>query len=550
MSEENPQLPATAPPAPNAPRPRRVRRRNWLPSLVWLIPLIAAIIGVTLAVKILSDRGPQITITFRSAEGLEAGKTRVKYKDVNIGTVQRISLSDDRSHVRAKVQLTKEAKSFTADDTRFWVVRPRVAASGVSGIGTLLSGAYIAADTGTSDNTKDEFTGLEAPPIITRDASGKQFVIHADDLGSLDIGSPVYYRRVAVGQVAAYELNPDGKGVTLRLFVNAPYDKFVGVNTRFWHASGLDVELNAGGFKLRTQALATILLGGVAFRAPDDDFGAPAGENTEFQLAADEDTALKPPDGRSETLLLYFRQSLRGLAPGATVDFRGVALGEVKSIGVEYDGKAREFVMPVLIQIYPDRLGRKLLQGARSEVRNYDDRQRFEFFVKRGLRAQLKTGNLLTGQNYVALDFFPKAPPVTFDVNASPLVLPTIPGELDELQTQIGEIARKLSKVPFDEIGMDLRKTLKTLDRTLNSAEQLTQHLNNDVAPEVTAAMKDVRKTLDSANKTLAEDAPLQQDLRQTLEEVSRAAGSLRVLTDYLERHPESLIRGKPEDGK
>jgi paraquat-inducible protein B len=547
MSEENQQLPAV-PPA--APRPRRVRQRNWLPSLVWLIPLIAAVIGVTLAVKILSDRGPQITITFRSAEGLEAGKTRVKYKDVNIGTVQTIRLSKDRTHVQAKVQLTKEAKSFTADDTRFWVVRPRVAASGVSGIGTLLSGAYIAADAGTSDNTVDEFTGLEAPPIITRDASGKQFVVHADDLGSLDIGSPVYYRRIVVGQVAAYELNPDGKGITLRLFINAPYDKFVGVNTRFWHASGLDVELNASGFKLRTQALATILLGGVAFRAPEDDFGAVAGENTEFQLAADEDTALKPPDGRAETLLLYFKQSLRGLAPGAVVDFRGVALGEVKSIGIEYDGQAREFVMPVLVQIYPDRLGRKLLSGARSEVRNYTDKQRLAFFVGRGLRAQLRPGNLLTGQNYVALDFFPKAPPVPFDPNATPLVLPTMPGALDELQTQIGDIARKLSKVPFDEIGADLQKSLKTLDRTLNSAEKLTQSLNNDVAPEVTAAMKDVRKTLDSANKTLAEDAPLQQDLRQTLEEVSRAAGSLRILTDYLERHPESLIRGKPEDGK
>jgi paraquat-inducible protein B len=547
MSEENPQLPAL-PPA--APRPRRVRQRNWLPSLVWLIPVIAAVVGLTLVVKIMSDRGPQITITFRSAEGLEAGKTRVKYKDVNIGTVQTIRLSEDRTHILAKVQLTKEAKSFTADDTRFWVVRPRVAASGVSGIGTLLSGAYIAADAGTSDNTVDKFTGLEVPPIITRDASGKQFVVHAEDLGSLDIGSPVYYRRIVVGQVAAYELNPDGKGITLRLFINAPYDKFVGANTRFWHASGLDVELNASGFKLRTQALATILLGGVAFRAPDDDFGAPAGENTEFQLASDEDTALKPPDGHAEMLLLYFKQSLRGLAPGAVVDFRGVALGEVKSIGVEYDAKAREFVMPVLVQIFPDRLGRKLLSGARSEVKNYTDKQRLAFFVGRGLRAQLKTGNLLTGQNYIALDFYPKAPPAQFDINANPSVLPTMPGALDELQTQIGDITRKLSKVPFDQIGADLQKTLKTLDGTLKSAEQLTQHLNNDVAPEVTEAMKDVRKTLDSANKTLSEDAPLQQDLRQTLEEVSRAAGSLRILTDYLERHPESLIRGKPEDGK
>jgi paraquat-inducible protein B len=546
MSDENPQQPAL----PAAPRPRRVRQRNWLPSLVWLIPLVAALVGLTLVVKLMSDRGPQITITFRSAEGLEAGKTSVKYKDVNIGTVQTIGLSEDRTHVQIKVQLTKEAKSFTADDTRFWVVRPRVAASGVSGISTLLSGAYIAADAGTSEKTVDEFTGLEAPPIITRDASGKQFVVHADDLGSLDIGSPVYYRRIVVGQVAAYELNPDGKGITLRLFINAPYDKFVGVNTRFWHASGLDIELNASGFKLRTQALATMLLGGVAFRAPDDDFGMAAGENTEFQLAGDEETALKPPDGHAETLLLYFKQSLRGLSPGAVVDFRGVALGEVKSIGIEYDQKAREFVMPVLIQIYPERLGRKLLVGARSDEKKYTEKERLAYFIGRGLRAQLRPGNLLTGQIYVALDFFPKAPPVQFDASQTPIILPTVPGALDELQSQISEIARKLSKVPFDEIGADLQKTMKTLDRTLNSAEQLTQHLNNDVAPEVTAAMKDVRKTLDAAQKTLSEDAPLQQDLRQTLEEMSRAAGSLRVLTDYLERHPESLIRGKPEDGK
>ena len=543
---ENQQLPS-APPA--APRPRRVRQRDWLPSLVWLIPLVAAVIGLTLVYKLMSERGPEITITFRSAEGLEAGKTRVKYKDVNIGTVQTIRLSKDRTHVLISVQLTKEARSFTAADTRFWVVRPRVAASGVSGIGTLLSGAYIAADAGTVGESKDEFTGLEQPPIITRDASGKQFVIHSDNLGSLDIGSPVYYRRIVVGQVAAYELNPDGKGVTLRLFINAPYDKFVGVNTRFWHASGFDMELNASGFKLRTQALATVLLGGVAFQAPDDDFGAAAGENTEFALADSEEAALKPPDGHAETLLLYFRQSLRGLAPGAVVDFRGVALGEVKSIGIEYDPKAREFVMPVLIQIYPERLGRKLLSGGRSE-QGHTDKQRLAFFVGRGLRAQLRPGNLLTGQIYVALDFFPQAPPVQFDAEKTPLELPTVPGTLDELQSQISDIARKLSKVPFDEIGADLQKTMKTLNRTLASAEQLANHLNNDVAPEVSAAMKDVRKTLNAAERTLAEDAPLQQDLRQTLQDVSRAAGSLRILTDYLERHPESLIRGKSEDGK
>jgi paraquat-inducible protein B len=528
--------------------PRVVRRRNWLPSLIWLIPIVAALVGIALVARILMERGPEVVLTFKTAEGLEANKTAVKYKDVQIGTVQSIRLARDRSHVRVQVQLTKEARSFTAQDTRFWVVRPRLDTSGISGLGTLLSGAYIGADAGSSEETASEFTGLEVPPIVTRDASGRQFLLRARDIGSLDIGSPVYFRRIKVGQVAAYELDGDGRGVTLRVFVNAPYDRFVGANTRFWHASGLDVQLGANGVKLRTQSLATIVLGGIAFQAPDDAMGPAAQENTVFALADDEIAAMKQPDGPSQTLLLYFNQSLRGLSPGAVVDFRGVEIGEVKSIGVEFDSQAREFRMPVLVQVYPDRLHRQTGDGPRES--RFTQLERLKFLVDKGLRAQLRTGSLLTGQNYVALDFFPKAPPVKVDIGQNPIELPTVPNSLDEIQAQVGDIARKLNKVPFDEIGRDLRKTLATLDKTLGSAEQLATSLKNDVSPEMAAAMKDVRKTLSSAEKTLADDSPLQQDMRQTLQEVTRAANSLRILTDYLERHPESLLRGKPEDKK
>jgi len=540
MSEED-----TTPPLA---KPVVARRRNWLPSLIWLIPIVAALVGVALVVRILIDRGPEVVLTFKTAEGLEAGKTAVKYKDVQIGTVQTIRLASDRSHVRVLVQLTKEAKGFTASDTRFWVVRPRLDTSGISGLGTLLSGAYIGADAGSSEETSGEFTGLEVPPIVTRDASGKQYLLRARDVGSLDIGSPVYFRRVKVGQLAAYELDGDGRGVTLRVFVNAPFDKFVGANTRFWHASGLDVQLSANGVKLRTQSLATILLGGIAFQAPDDAAGPVAQENAAFTLADDETAAMKQPDGPSQTLLLYFNQSLRGLSPGSIVDFRGVEIGEVKSIGVEFDRQEREFKMPVLIQVYPDRLRR----GASNDPgeSRYAQTERLQFLVGKGLRAQLRTGNLLTGQVYVAFDFFPKSPPAKIDINRNPIEMPTVPNSLDEIQAQVGEIASKLNKVPFEEIGADLRKSLGALNKTLASAEQLAGRLNNDVAPEMTAAMKDVRKTLGAAERTISEDAPLQQDLRQTLQEVTRAAGSLRILTDYLERHPESLIRGKPEDKK
>ena len=318
--------------APELPAPSVAKRRDWLPSLIWLIPIVAALVGITLAAKILIDRGPEVVLTFKTAEGLEAGKTAVKYKDVQIGIVQSIRLARDRSHVRVLVQLNKEADGFTAQDTRFWVVRPRLDTTGISGLNTLLSGAYIGADAGTSEERAGEFTGLELPPIVTRDASGRQYLLRASDIGSLDVGSPVYFRRIKVGQIASYELNADGRGVTLRVFVNAPYDKFVGVNTRFWHASGLDVQLNTSGVTLRTQSLASILLGGIAFRAPEDAAGPVAQENTAFALAEDETAAMKPPDGPSQTLLLYFNQSLRGLAPGAAVDFRGVVIGEVKSI--------------------------------------------------------------------------------------------------------------------------------------------------------------------------------------------------------------------------
>ncbi|MET0541196.1 MAG: MlaD family protein, partial [Variovorax sp.] len=403
---------------------------------------------------------------------------------------------------------------------------------------------------GDSEESAEEFTGLEVPPIVTRDASGQQYTLHATDVGSLDVGSPVYFRRIRVGQIAAYELDPDGRGVTLRIFVNSPYNKFVGANTRFWHASGVDLTLNASGVKVHTQSLATILLGGIAFMAPESNMGPVANENASFVLAEDEPTAMKPPDGPSQTLLMYFNESLRGLTPGAAVDFRGVVIGEVKSIGIEFDRAEREFRMPVVVVIYPDRLRRPAGQDSAATLSRFSQEERLKFLVEKGMRAQLRNGNLLTGQMYIAVDFFPKAAKASVDTSKSPIEIPTVVGSLEDLQSQVQEIAGKINKIPFEELGKDLRTSLATLNKTLTGAEQLARTLNNDVSPEITAALKDVRKTVDSANRTLSEDSPLQQDARQTLQELSRAAGSVRVLTDYLERHPESLLRGKPDDPK
>ena len=561
MTSETPKQPDTIsanPPAEASafPTPKKTSQTRWAPSLVWLIPIIAALVGLFLILKLFLDHGPTITVSFRTAEGLQAGKSKVKYKDVEIGEVKAIRLSKDRSKVLATILLSKDAKGFSASDASFWVVRPRVDATGITGFGTLLSGAYIGAEAGTAENSSNEFVGLELPPIVSRDATGKQFVLHAHDVGSLDIGSPVFYRQIKVGRVASYNLDEDGKGVSIRIFVDAPYDRFIGLNTRFWHASGFNLELNASGIKVNTLSLASLATGGLAFQSVDDEISETALENTLFDLADNQTEAFKPADGQAETAIVYFNQSLRGLSPGAPVEYRGVVVGKVKSIAVEYDALSQQFQMPVVVDIYPKRLGRNF-DGSKQS--SYTNQQWLKDLINSGLRAQLSTGSLLTGQLYIAIDIVPKAPKLYITHNKKLLEIPTTAGSLNELQTQVAKIADNLSKVPFDQIGSNLQKTLITFNSTLHSAEQLTKGLNNNVAPEVLAAMKDVRNTLHNADKTLstanqtfssaqqslAEDAPLQQDLKQTLQDLSRAANSLKVLTDYLEQHPESLIRGK-----
>ncbi|MDR8919617.1 Paraquat-inducible protein B [Burkholderia multivorans] len=535
-SPQGPQHDESRPPDPTI-----STKSGWLPSLVWLVPLIAALIGIGLVVRSVRERGPEITISFHSAEGLEPGKTQVKYKDVEIGMVKTIKLSKDLSRVLVEVQLKKEAEDFAVKDSRFWIVRPRVGATGVSGLGTLLSGAYIGVDAGRSQDVQTDFTGLEKPPAVTADQKGTQYVLRGDSLGSVDIGSPVYYRRVQVGQVVGFSLDKDGTGVTFNVFVNAPYDQYVGTNSRWWQASGVDLRLDSSGLKLNTQSLATVILGGIAFQTPpNQSSGVLAPNNTTFRLAADEGDAMRDPDGQPLQVVMNFNQSLRGLGIGAPVDFRGIVLGEVTNIGIDYDPKTKNFTMPVTMNVYPERLGRRFREtiASKGEAARLEIVQRL---VQHGLRGQLRTGNLLTSQLYVALDFFPKAPPAKVDVSHQPLVLPTVPNTLDELQLQVADIAKKLDKVPFDQIGANLNSAL-------SNADKLFKQLDTQVAPEARDTLSAAKQTFSTAEATLQQDSPLQSDVRGALKELTRTLQSLNALADYLERHPESLIKGKPGD--
>jgi paraquat-inducible protein B len=525
-----------------------VKRRNVTRlSLVWIVPILAVVVGASLLINTMLEAGPHVVIEFRTAEGLEAGKTEVRYKEVVIGRVETVSISEDRKRVQVGVRLDRAVANMAVEDTHFWVVRPRIGMAGISGLNTLLSGAYIGVDAGTSTRSRRQFVGLEAPPFVLRNEPGRSFVLRAPDLGSLDVGSPVYYRRTRVGRVVGYTLDPTNDELTVQVFIESPYEPLVTQQARFWNASGLDLQLNASGLTLNAQTVSSVIAGGIAFeRLPGSEGLAPAPAGTRFYLFDDRRSAVAPPDGPALAIRMVFDQSVRGLAVGAPVDFLGIELGTVRSMQLLYDPATRRYPMEVTAEIYPMRLGRvrhAVLQGAPADPAA--DIRFLGRLVDSGLRAQLRTGNLLTNQQYVALDFTPKAPRAALEVSNGVPRVPTVPGTLSEVQPQIAEIVARLNKVPFDEIGRDLQVTLGQARAAIR-----------ELSPEARKALAEVQRTLGSVQESLQrldrnlldESAPVQRNVGQTMTELQRAAQALRALSDYLQRHPETLLRGKPPD--
>jgi paraquat-inducible protein B len=535
-------LPAAVPDAPH-----RVR----LPY-IWILPLIVVIAGVFVAVRERIEQGASIEITFHTADDLEPNKTKISYKAVEIGEVKEIHVSEDRKEVVVEARIHRDARDYLVEDTRFWVVRPRVTGASISGLGTLVSGAYIDVDVGHSNVKQQHFTGLEVPPIVTAGLPGREFILHASDIGSLNISSPVFYRHMPAGQVVAYALEPNGASVTIKVFINSPYDAFVNSETRFWQASGVDMSVDSEGVKLHTESLISILEGGVAFQSAGDSGNArPVPADSAFDLYTDRERAMREADIVAQTFIMYFEGSLRGLSVGAPVDLRGINIGEVKRLSVEYDRVAGELRFPVEVDIFPQRIRGRTRGPGRPPAEDSADiggHTMIDSMVAHGMRAELKTGSILTGQKYVAVDVKRGAARDHVDWDEHPPIFPTASGGLDEIQDSIGSVAEKLDKVPFDEISTRLVATMASLDQTLKSTDKLMRRVDDSVAPQVNATLKEAQEAMKNAKEALSQGTPLQSDLGTTLLELSRAAKSVSALADYLERHPESLLRGKPAD--
>ena len=510
-------------------------------SIVWVVPLVALVIGGWLAYKAFSEKGPTITISFENAEGLEAGKTKVKYKNVEIGEVTDISISPDLARVVLTAEMHKGAEPYLTDKTRFWVVRARVSAGEVSGLGTLFSGAYIGIDPQKKGKPQKHFKGLEVPPVLTTGLPGRHFVLRSDNLGSLNIGTQVHYRQMTVGKVVSYEYDPSRDDLKIRVFVKAPFHEKVSKETRFYNASGIDVSLNASGLKVNTDSLVSIVLGAIAFETPASlKAGEQAPEDFEFRLYPDKESTKQKEYLTKQYFLLYFEDDVRGLASGAPVSFKGIKVGQVVDFSLQFNWKKKDFQIPVLVEIEPERI--EQIHGKLPKGKKMIDK-----FVARGMRAQLKTGNLLTGQKFIDLAFHRDAPPAKVRYDEAYPVVPTIPQPLQQIIDRVENIIDRIDKIPTDEIGRDVKTVLESVNNNLRKTEAMFGQINENTLPELTRTLEKVRTSLAEIEKGYGADSSTNHDLRKVLDELGEAARSIRVLTEYLQRHPESLIRGKDD---
>ena len=517
-------------------------------SAIWLIPLVTLLIAAWLGVRTVSQQGPLVTLQFNSADGLTAAQTRVRHKAVELGQVEEIRLTDDMSKVLVRVRMTREAAPYLTDQARFWVVRPLISSGSLAGIETLVSGSYIEMDPGGREGaSKTEFVGLEQPPGVRSGEPGRTFALKADRIGSLAPGAPVFYRDITVGEVLGYDLG-DGVGpVTIEVFVRAPYDGFVRAGSLFWNASGLSIQAGADGVRVELASLQALLNGGVAFNSPRER-NEPVQAGAVFPLYQSLSEAQASGYRNKLEFVTYFTSAVRGLNAGAAVEFLGIQVGTVRDVKLVIDDASGTARVRVVLEVQPERI------IAPDQARD-DPFLVAQRMVRNGLRAQTKTASYITGQQVLAVDFVPGATPAELVLDGKEWVLPSVGGGLDNILTAVSGIAAKIDRLPLDQIAGNLNVTLRSAAGAMGSVQELVRKTDAGLTPalkrlpEIAQAVQEAAvragRTFGSLEGSYGQNSQFNRELERAMTQVGDTARSIRILADYLDRHPEALVRGR-----
>lgn len=542
MNEEPSEFPENQEPPPRA----AVRRnRRW--SVVWVVPMLAAALAGWLVWQHYSGRGKLAWVRFNTADGIVAGSTEVRCRSVRVGTVENVELAPDLQSVVVALRVEPDAVRLLRKGTRFWVVRPRVSASGLSGLGTLITGAYVELDPGEGPEEVTHFDGLEAPPVTKSSVPGLRLTLKAESGGSLGVDSPVYYRGFEVGRVELRAFDPAEKTTRFEVFIHEDYAGLVTENTVFWNNSGIDVSAGANGFRVRTPSFQAMLAGGASFDLPP---GVPAGKPAEdgavFRLYPDETAARDAVFKPAHRCLLLFNRTVRGLHKGAPVEFRGIPLGRVADVSLQY-GVPGDPRVPVVIEIDP-----AILVGSVPDAPGEEDHV-LERAVRRGLRARLGTASLLTGALFIDLDFVPEAPREELTRSGEFDVIPTHGSGLVQLEDKVNAILAKIEALPLEDLVTKFTSTAEEAAAAANEARAALAEARKLLARDATQSVtEELNATLGALRQSIASFGPsgaVQGDLRRTLDELRAALRSFKTLADTIEEKPNSLLFGRESSG-
>jgi len=532
----------------------RQRRRRF--SWVWVVPLLAVAVVAGLAIRAFADRGPLITISFSDAEGIEVGDTKIRHKDVDLGTVESLYLNSEMSRVFVRARMRRSVTDHLTSNTRFWIVKPRVGVGGISGLSTLVSGSYIEMYPGSGNSPAQRaFVGLDDPPALPPDIPGRSFVLHTSDLGSLTAGSPLNYRGIPVGEVEGYQLDASGK-INVYAFVRSPFEKYVTSQTRFWNSGGIDLAVGVQGLRFRASSWQQLISGGVSFDTPDPDLNgteSPAG--AAFQLYDNQYEAQRDPHGATLQYRVSFPGGVGEIGPGTAVQLQGADIGQITESHLQYDDESQSIITRAIVQIDPSHIEIVPLRKARGHDTETDPAgalaARIEKLVAKGLRAHLVSANFLTSSKVVSLDIVPEAPPARIRQVDGMAELPST--ATTDIASILASAQSVLKHVDKATAGPALGHAITELDRTLTHLDQLTAEIEPQIKP-IMQSLRDTadaaQRTLQSANNVLGTGASSGADLPRLIRELTDSARSLRDLADYLGRHPESLLRGRKGEAK
>ncbi|WP_371196318.1 intermembrane transport protein PqiB [Glaciecola sp. SC05] len=504
-------------------------------SPIWFLPIIAAIIGVGMLYQEWQDQGQQITISFENAEGLEINKTKVKFKNVNIGTLQSIEFSEDGDGILANLIIERDMTRFLRTDSQFWVVRPRVGSSGVSGIGTLLSGAYINLEPGKDQSISSNFIGLESPPVASPNDEGLKLILVSDGGKALGEGNPVLYRGFEVGAVEAVNFDVKSREISYDIFIKAPYHRLITTNTYFWNAGGFELSTTGLGVSVDFASVETFLSGGVVFDIPDDlPLGERITEITDFKLYASKSSVTEDRAYEYLEYAILVEDSVAGIQIGTPVEYRGIRIGRVAKPYLGFHqtnliapGEER---IPVIIHIEP----RRLSQDGSYSLEWFD--RQFKQWIQTGLAATIETANYLTGSMKVSLDMSNElTSEITFFGDY--MVIPVGPTGFASILEKTDKLLAKLNALDVESIIASVNNTMATADTTLNSA--------NDAVIATQSVIENMNQTLlegQEVMKGLQPSSPLYQELQGNLIELQNTMDRLQPFLEQISAKPNLLI--------